>query len=328
MKPRILVSRPPFDEAIGPLRRLYHVEENKTGGSWSAEEIRRRAADQDGLLISGADRLDAALLEAAPRLKVVCNVAVGYNNLDLAACTAHGVLATNTPGVLDETTADLTWALLLAAARRLPEAERFLRAGEWQGWKNDTFLGVDVHHATLGIIGLGRIGQAVARRARGFSMKVLYHNRQRLPREVEEKLGVKYATFARLLRESDFISLHLPYSPAAHHLIGAPELARMKPGAVLVNAARGGLVDDAALLSALQSRRIAAAGLDVFENEPGFNPGLLELDNVALAPHIGSATRATRLAMFQLAVKNLAAALAGKRPPSLLNPEAWANRRR
>ncbi len=328
MKPRILISRPPFDEVLRPLRRRYHVEENQTGGGWSAEEFRRRAVDQDGLLISGADRIDGALLEAAPRLKVVCNVAVGYNNIDLAACTARGVLATNTPGVLDETTADLTWALLLAAARRLPEAERFLRAGDWQGWKGDAFMGQDVHHATLGIIGLGRIGQAVARRARGFSMRVLYHNRHRFPREVEMKLGAKYVTFARLLRESDFISLHLPYAPELHHLIGAQEIAQMKPGAVLVNAARGGLVDDAALLAALRSRRIAAAGLDVFENEPAINPGLLELDNVALAPHIGSATRATRLAMFQLALKNLAAALAGKRPPSLLNPEAWANRRR
>jgi len=321
------VSRPPFDEAMIPLRRLFNVEENQTGGAWSVQEFRRRAADKDGLLISGADRIDGPLLDAAPRLRVVCNVAVGYNNIDLDACTARGVLATNTPGVLDETTADLTWALLMAAARRLPAAERFLRAGQWQGWKGDAFLGMDVHHATLGIIGLGRIGQAVARRARGFSMKVLYHNRHRLPRPVEQELGATHVTFARLLRESDFISLNLPYSRAAHHLIGAKEIARMKPGAVLVNAARGGLVDDAALIAALRSRRIAAAGLDVFENEPELNPGFLELDNVVLAPHIGSATRATRLAMFQLAQKNLVAALAGKRPPSLLNPEAWANRR-
>jgi lactate dehydrogenase-like 2-hydroxyacid dehydrogenase len=328
MKPRILVSRPAFDETLRPLRRRFNVEENQTGGGWSDEEFRRRVADKEGLLISGADRIDGPLLEAAPRLKVVCNVAVGYNNIDLAACTARGVLATNTPGVLDETTADLTWALLLAAARRLPDAERFLRAGEWQGWKNDAFLGVDVHHATLGIIGLGRIGQAVARRARGFSMRVLYYNRHRLPRQVEQELDAKYVTFARLLREADFISLNLPYSRAVHHLIGAKEIARMKPGAVLVNAARGGLVDDAALIAALRSRRIAAAGLDVFENEPEFNPGFLKLDNVALVPHIGSATRATRVAMFQLALKNLVAALAGKRPPSLLNPDAWANRRR
>jgi lactate dehydrogenase-like 2-hydroxyacid dehydrogenase len=313
---------------MNPLRRRFHVEENETGGGWGKEEFRRRIADKDGLLISGADRIDGPLLDAAPRLKVVCNVSVGYNNIDLAACTARGVLATNTPDVLDETTADLTWALLMAAARRLPAAERFLRAGEWEGWKSDAFMGVDVHHATLGIIGLGRIGHAVARRARGFSMKVIYHNRHRLPLKTEQELGVKYVTFARLLREADFISLNLPYSREVHHLIGAKEIARMKPNAVLVNAARGGLVDDAALIAALKSRRIAAAGLDVFENEPKFNPGFLELDNVAISPHIGSATRATRVAMFQLAIKNLVAALSGKRPPSLLNPDAWANRRR
>ena len=327
MKPRILVSRPPSAAALADLRRRFDVEANEGGNALSAGELRDRARNKDGLLLSGADRIDGPLLDAAPRLKVVCNVAVGYNNLDLAACTARGVLATNTPGVLDETTADLTWALLLAAARRLPETERFLRAGQWQGWRSDAFLGVDVHQATLGIIGLGRIGQAVARRARGFAMKVLYHNRRRLPRSLEQKLGVTYATFPRLLREADFVSLHLPYSPEVHHLLGAKEIARMKPNAVLINAARGGLVDDAALIAALRSRRIAAAGLDVFENEPNFNPGFLELDNVALAPHIGSATSATRHAMFRLAVKNLTAALHGKRPPSLLNPAAWKNRR-
>jgi len=328
MKPRILVSRPPFPEVLQPLRQRCLVEANETGVAWSLEEFHRRVADKEGLLISGADRIDEKLLDAAPHLKVVCNVAVGYNNIDLAACTERGVLATNTPGVLDETTADLTWALLLAAARRLPEAERFLRAGEWQGWMGDAFLGRDVHHATLGILGLGRIGQAVARRARGFSMKVLYHNRTRLSRKTEKALDVQYVSFARLLREADFLSLHLPYSQNAHHIIGAKELARMKPTAVLVNAARGGLVDDVALIAALRSQRIAAAGLDVFENEPNFNPDFLKLDNVALAPHIGSATRATRLAMFELAVKNLLAALAGKRPPCLLNPEAWTKRRK
>lgn len=328
MKPRILVSRPPSAAAVEELRPHFTVEANEVGIAWSPEELRRRAADKVGLLLSGADRIDGPLLEAAPQLKVVCNVAVGYNNLDLAACTAHGVLATNTPGVLDETTADLTWALLLAAARRLPEADRFVRAGQWQGWRGDGFLGVDVHHATLGIIGLGRIGQAVARRARGFAMKVIYHNRHRLPRKVEEQLGVTYATLPGLLKKADFISLHLPYSPEVHHLIGAREIAQMKPSAILVNAARGGLVDDGALVAALRERRIAAAGLDVFENEPKFNPGFLELDNVALVPHIGSATSATRHAMFRYAVKNLAAVLAGRRPPALLNPAAWKDRRR
>jgi lactate dehydrogenase-like 2-hydroxyacid dehydrogenase len=216
----------------------------------------------------------------------------------------------------------------MAAARRITEAERWLRAGNWKGWKNDQFLGVDVHHATLGIIGMGRIGQAVAQRARGFSMRVIYHNRNRLPAKMERAAGATYVTLEKLLRKSDFVSLNMPYTPSSHHLIGAQQIALMKPNAVLVNAARGGIVDDAALIAALKEKRIAAAGIDVFEGEPKFNPGFLELDNVALVPHIGSATGATRTAMALLASKNLVAALSGKRPPNLLNPEAWAKRRR
>ena len=329
MKPRILVTRATFDDVIAKLRERFEVEDNqKDDAPWSAEEFRRRLADKDGVLPTGADRVDAATLAAAPRLKAVCNIAVGYNNIDLAACTERGILATNTPGVLDDTTADMTWALLMAAARRVTESERWLRAGSWKGWKNDQFLGVDVHHATLGIIGMGRIGQAIARRAKGFSMRVLYHNRRRVPKAVEKQLGAKYVSMERLLKESDFVSLNMPYSPQVHHLIGAAELAQMKPAAVIVNAARGGIIDDAALVQALKERRIAAAGLDVFEGEPNFNPGFLEVDNVALVPHIGSATRATRTAMALLASKNLSAALAGRRPPNLLNPEAWPKRRR
>ena len=328
MKPRILVTRATFDDVVAKLRERFEVEDNqKDDAPWSADELRRRLADKDGVLPTGSDRIDAALLDAAPRLKAVCNIAVGYNNIDLAACTARGVVATNTPGVLDETTADTTWVLLMAAARRITEAERWLRGGNWKGWKNDQFLGVDVHHATLGIVGMGRIGQAIAQRARGFSMRVLYHNRKRLPLKIERETGAKYASLEKLLRQSDFVSLNMPYSPSSHHLIGAQQLALMKPTAVLVNAARGGVVDDAALIAALKEKRIAAAGIDVFEGEPKFNPGFLEVDNVALVPHIGSATRATRTAMALLASKNLVAALSGKRPPNLLNPEAWANRR-
>ncbi len=329
MKPKILVTRATFDDVIAQLRTRFEVEENqKDDTPWSAEELRRRVADKDGVLPTGSDRIDAALLDGAPRLKAVCNIAVGYNNIDLAACSERGVLATNTPRVLDDTTADMAWALLMAAARRVTEAERWLRAGHWKGWKNDQFLGVDVHHATLGIVGMGRIGQAMARRAKGFSMRVLYHNRNRVPRAVEKQLGAKYATLDRLLKESDFVSLNMPYSPASHHLIGAKQLVLMKPTAVIVNAARGGIIDDAALVEALKDRRIAAAGVDVFEGEPKFNPGFLGLENVALAPHIGSATRATRTAMATLAMKNLTAVLSGKRPPNLLNPEAWPKRRR
>ncbi|HZR67785.1 MAG TPA: D-glycerate dehydrogenase [Burkholderiales bacterium] len=326
---KILVCRQTFDEVIEALAERFDVEHNQaTDAPWSADELRRRLADKDGVLTSGADRVDAAAVADAPRLKAVCNVAVGYNNLDVAALAERGILATNTPGVLDDTTADTAFALMLAAARRLPESERWLRAGHWKGWKNDQFLGVDVHHATLGIVGMGRIGQAIAQRARGFGMKILYYNRRRCPAAVEKATGARYATLEKLLRTSDFVSLNLPYSPEAHHLIGAEQLALMKPTAVLVNAARGGVVDDAALIRALKDKRIFAAGIDVFEGEPKFNPGFLELDNVALVPHIGSATRATRMKMNLLAVKNLVAALSGKRPPNLVNPDAWPKRRR
>jgi glyoxylate/hydroxypyruvate/2-ketogluconate reductase len=329
VKPRILVCRQTFDEVIEALSGRFDVEHNqKDDAPWSADELRRRLADKDGALTSGADRIDASIVDAAPKLKAVCNVAVGYNNLDVAALAERGILATNTPGVLDDTTADTAFALMLAAARRLPESERWLRAGHWKGWKNDQFLGVDVHHATLGIIGMGRIGQAMAKRAQGFSMRVLYHNRKRCPASVEKATGARYATLEKLLKASDFVSLNLPYTPESHHLIGAKELALMKPTAVLVNAARGGIVDDAALVDALKQGRVRGAGLDVFEGEPKFNPGFLELDNVALVPHIGSATRATRMKMNMLAVKNLVAALSGKRPPNLVNPDAWPKRRR
>jgi glyoxylate/hydroxypyruvate/2-ketogluconate reductase len=329
VKQKVLVTRATFDEVVERLRERFEVEDNqKDDTPWSAEELRRRMSDKDGVLSTGSDRMDAAVLGSAPRLKAVCNVAVGYNNIDLAACSERGILATNTPRVLDDTTADMAWALLMAAARRVTEAERWLRSGHWKGWKNDQFLGVDVHHATLGIVGMGRIGQAIARRAKGFSMRVLYHNRRRVPKSVEKALGAKYVTLERLLGQSDFVSLNMPYSPESRHLIGAEQLALMKPTAVIVNTARGGIIDDAALIAALGERRIAAAGIDVFEGEPDFNPGFLGLDNVALVPHIGSATRATRTAMATLAIRNLTAALSGKRPPNLLNPEAWPQRRR
>jgi len=326
---KVLVCRQTFDEVIAALAERYDVEHNQeTDTPWSADELRRRLADKDGALTSGADRVDAAVVADALRLKAVCNVAVGYNNLDAAALAERGILATNTPGVLDDTTADTAFALMLAAARRLPESERWLRAGHWKGWKNDQFLGVDVHHATLGIVGMGRIGQAIAQRAKGFGMKILYHNRRRCPASVERAAGAKYVTLEKLLKDSDFVSLNLPYSTEAHHLIGAKELALMKPTAVLINAARGGIVDDAALVRALKDKRIFAAGIDVFEGEPRFDSGFLGLDNVALVPHIGSATRATRMKMNMLAVKNLVAALSGKRPPNLVNPDAWTRRRR
>ncbi|MGH6610719.1 MAG: 2-hydroxyacid dehydrogenase, partial [Burkholderiaceae bacterium] len=260
-----------------------------------------------------------------PRLKIVANIAVGYNNIDLAACTKRGVLATNTPDVLNEATADHAWALLLAAARRLGESERWLRAGNWRRWTFEMFNGAEFYGKTLGILGMGRIGRAIARRASGFSMQVIYCNRTRLA--PSEENGARYVPFDVLLHESDHLILMVPYSQAVHHIIGAKELSQMKPGAVLVNLARGGVVDDAALAAALRSGHLAAAGLDVFENEPALNPELLKLENVVLTPHIASSTRETRTAMADCAITNVRAALDGRTPPSLLNPEALKNRR-
>jgi glyoxylate reductase len=255
----------------------------------------------------------------------VANIAVGYNNFDLDACTRHGVLATNTPDVLNEATADHAWALLLAAARRVGESERWLRAGLWKRWTFEMFMGVELVGTTLGVIGMGRIGRAIARRAAGFRMPVIYHSRNRLPPGTEE--GARHVGFEELLRTADHVMLVVPYSAAVHHLIDAAALALMKPTAVLVNIARGGVVDDAALVAALRGGRIAAAGLDVYENEPALHPGLLELENVVLTPHIASSTRATRAAMARLAIDNLRAALRGEVPPSLLNREVLHNRR-
>jgi len=247
---------------------------------------------------------------------------VGYNNVDVPACTARGVLATNTPDVLTETTADFGFALMMATARRMAESEHFLRAGHWDRWAYDMFTGSDVHGATLGILGMGRIGQAIARRgALGFGMRVIYHNRSRLPADQEAPIGARYVDKATLLREADHLVLVLPYSAASHHAIGAAELAQMKPTATLTNIARGGIVDDAALAAALRDRRIAAAGLDVFEGEPKVHPDLLAVPNVVLTPHIASATVATRRAMADLAADNLIAALTGGTPPTPLNPE-------
>ena len=322
MKPKILVTREVFDETLAYLAQHGDVEANQDDRAFDPETLAAKLAGKDGVVCCLTDRVDAKLLERCARLKVVANIAVGYNNIDIAACTARGVMATNTPGVLDDSTADLAWALMLGAARRLTELERRVRAGEWTGWRLKQWLGVDVHHATLGIFGMGRIGQAIARRAAGFEMKVLYHNRTRCAPEVESKLNATFVTKDELLGQSDFVVLQVPYSPDTHHLIGARELKLMKPTAILINSTRGGVVDDAALVAALQDGVIRAAGLDVFENEPRLNPGFLQLDNVVLMPHIGSSTEATRRGMAMTAARNLVAALSGRRPPNLLNPEA------
>jgi len=324
MKPKILVTREIFDDTLAYLAQHFEVTANQADTPYTADALAQALADKAGALTTLTDRIDAALLARAPNLKAVCNIAVGYNNFDLPALSARGVMATNTPGVLDASTADFTWALILATARRVTEAEAWLRAGEWKGWALKQFLGVDVHGATLGVVGMGRIGQAVARRALGFDMPVVYYNRQRLSPEVERACNATYASLDDVLTRADILTLHVPYSPATHHLIGAEQLAQMKPTAILINAARGGVVDDAALVAALRERRIAAAGLDVYENEPKLNPEFLRFKNVVLMPHIASSTERTRRKMARMAADNLVAALTTGRPPNLLNPDALA----
>lgn len=305
-RPAVLVTRKVFADVVDRLREHFDVQTNEPDETWPQAELIGRLQGKVGAFITGGDKIDATLLAACPGLKVVCSMAVGYNNIDVPACVAHGVVATNAPGVLTETTADLGFGLMLAAARRFSETERFLRAGQWNRWAVDMFCGTDVHGATLGILGMGRIGQAIARRgALGFGMKVIYHNRSRLAPELEAPLQARYVGKDELLAQSDHLVIVMPYSPEAHHIIGAAELALMKPSATLTNVARGGLVDDAALAQALRDRRIAAAGLDVYEGEPSVHPALLDLPNVVLLPHIGSATLATRRAMANLAVDNL-----------------------
>mgnify|MGYP001298728953 CR=1 FL=1 len=322
MTKKILVARDVFEETVQRLSAHFEVEANPDDRVFTKAELLRHLRGKAGAFITGSERIDAEVLDANPQLRAVCNMAVGYNNIDVPACTARGVLATNTPDVLTETTADFGFALMMATARRMAESERALRRGEWTKWAYDMFTGSDVHGATLGILGMGRIGQAIARRgALGFGMKVIYHNRSRLAPDQEAPLGARWVDKATLLREADHLVLVLPYSAESHHAIGAAELAQMKPTATLTNVARGGIVDDAALAVALKAGQIAAAGLDVFEGEPALNPALLEVPNVVLTPHIASATVATRRAMAELAADNLIAALTGATPPSPLNPQ-------
>lgn len=312
--PKLLITRKVFPEVVEFLAQRFDVEPNAADDIWPREELLARARDKDALFVVSSDKVDGELLSAAPGVRIVATGSVGFNHVDLAACKAHGVLVTNTPDVLTEATADMAWALLMAAARRVCESERWLRDGLWKRWAWDQFLGQDLHGSTLGIVGMGRIGSAVARRGRGFGMRLLYCNRSAAANESE--LGATRVSLQDLLRQSDHVVLVVPYSPQTHHLIGGAELASMKPTATLINIARGGIVDDAALVVALREGRIAAAGLDVYENEPALNPGLLGLSNVALTPHIGSATRSSRVGMAMLAARNLAAWAAGEPLPS------------
>jgi gluconate 2-dehydrogenase len=329
MKPSVLVCRAVFPDIVDRLREHFEVETNEADVVRTQDELIQHLQGKTGVFITGTQPIDTALLDACPDLRAVCSMAVGYNNVDVPACTAHGVLVSNAPDVLTETTADFGFALMMATARRISESEHFLRSGAWTKWSVEGFAGTDVHGATMGVLGMGRIGQAVARRgALGFGMKVIYHNRSRLDAKTEAELGARYVGKEELLRESDHLVIVVPYSAASHHLVGAAELTLMKPTATLTNIARGGIVDDAALAQALRDKRIAAAGLDVFEGEPKVHPELLKVPNVVLTPHIASASVPTRRAMANLAVDNLIAALGfgpskGK-PPTPLNPEVHA----
>ncbi len=321
-KPKILVSRAIFPEVIARLQQHFEVESNQADEAWIKAQLAEKLDDKQGALTTGGERIDAELLAACPQLKICANMAVGYNNFDLDAMTARGVLGTNAPDVLTETTADFGFALMMATARRMAESEHYLRAGLWTKWRYDLFAGADIHGATLGILGMGRIGQGIARRgALGFGMKVIYHNRSRLDAATEAQCQAHYVSKQELLQTADHLVLVLPYSAQAHHAIGAPELAQMKPTATLVNIARGGIVDDAALAAALRNQTIAAAGLDVFEGEPQVHPDLLTLPNVVLTPHIASASLPTRLAMANLAADNLIGFLLHGQPLTPLNPQ-------
>ena len=328
---KVWVSRPLFADVLARLDQFVDVDAEAVERVHAPEDLRHRLAQVDAAIIGLSDRVDAQTLAGNTRLRVIANLAVGFNNLDIDALSRAGVLACNTPDVLNETTADYAWALLLAAARRVGAAERWLRAGQWQGaMRFDDWLGVDVHGKTLGILGMGRIGQAVARRASGFDMRVLYHNRSRLPEPVEKECAAQWVDKPTLLHEADHLVLVLPYTRENHHIIGADELARMKPGSVLVNIARGGLVDEAALAASLRDGHLAAAGLDVYEDEPAVHPDLLALEQVVLSPHLGSASADTRRNMANLAVDNVLAGLGlgpkAGHPPAPINPRVLSVR--
>lgn len=322
MKPKVFVTRPLPAAALETLSRQAELTVRPDDKSLPAEEFAAAAREVEGLLVAGA-RVTAEVLKSASRLRAISNAGVGYDNIDIAGCNARRIPVTNTAGVLEETTADLAFALLIAAARRIPEGDRYVREGRWHEWQWGLLHGADVHHKTLGIYGFGHIGQAMARRGKGFAMRILYYQRHRAPEEVEKEIGAQLADRETLLRESDFLSLHIPLTDETRHAIGARELALMKPTAILVNTARGKVVDEGALVTALAEDRLAAAGLDVFENEPKLHPGLELLSNVVLAPHVGSSTSETRFNMAKRAAENLAEMLEGRRPANVVNPQVF-----
>ena len=327
MKKKVLVMREVFDETLEYLAQHFEVTSNQANVKYSPDELARRLHDMDAAVITSSDRIDDLLLSRCARLKAVCSASVGYNHIDIDACTRHGVMATNTPGVLTDSVADLAIGLTLATLRRLTEGVAMVRRGEWKGTHLKELLGHDLHHATVGIAGFGRIGQTIAKRLRGFDATVLYHSRRRVEARIEQPLNATYVSKDELLRQSDVLILILPYTADTHHFIGRAELEKMKPSAVLINMARGGIVDDTALAAALRARRIWAAGLDVYENEPNIALALFELTNVVLTPHIASATERTRMGMAMMAARNCVAALTTGKPPNLLNPEVLTDNR-
>jgi glyoxylate reductase len=319
-KPKVLATRPLFPEAQAILNASCDVQYWTEAERISKAELFARVKDKEGLVCLLTERVDEELLRAAPKLRIAANVAVGFDNIDVAACTKRGVVATNTPGVLDETTADFAWTLMMAAARRLGEGEALARSGNWKGWDLDQLVGTDVWGKTLGLVGFGRIGRAVARRALGFQMKVIYSDAVRAPIEVEKELKAEYREFNALLAESDFVSLHVPLLPETRGLMNGPKFHRMKSTAFLINTSRGPVVDEAALVHALETGKLAGAGLDVYENEPFIHPGLKRA-NVVLAPHIASGSLETRTQMACIAAENVTAIFKGQRPANALNPE-------
>lgn len=325
---KVFVTREIPQPGLDIVRAECEMEMNPHDRVLTRDELLQGVKGKDGILALLTDEIDGEVMDAAgPRLKVIANYAVGFNNIRVEEATKRGIIVTNTPGVLTETTADLAWTLLMASARRIVEADRFMRAGKYKGWAPMLFLGQDVYGKTLGIVGFGRIGEAVARRARGFSMKILYYDAHRRTPAEESELGVEYRELDALLREADFVSLHVNLDASTHHLIGERELGLMKPTAHLINTSRGPVVDEKALVAALCARKIAGAGLDVFEDEPAMAPGLAELDNVTIVPHIASASVETRTKMATMAAENLVAALRGEKPANIVNPEVLEGRR-
>lgn len=321
-KPKVFVTKPLFPSVYAVLDRHVDAEYWTQPERISRDDLLRHIAQKDGLICLPTEKVDAELLDAAPKLRMIATASVGYDHVDLGACTKRGIVVSNTPGVLTDTTADLAWGLLMAVARRIVEGDAWTRSGTWNGFTFDTFLGGDVWGKTLGIVGFGRIGREMARRSLGFKMRILYFSQNRAPQAIENELHAEFAPLEKVLHEADFVSLHVPLLPSTRHMISADSFAKMKPTAYLINTARGPVVDEAALVHALETAKIAGAALDVYEQEPKVHPGLLSRKDVVLAPHIGSATIETRTRMAQTAVENVVTFFSGCKPPNALNAPA------